>query len=497
MSLAGLQTLVDAVLQPGFVGTEPPDYLRRRLAGGLGGVALFSRNIKDPAQVGALVAALKAENPRVTIAIDEEGGDVTRLEARRGSTRPGNLALGSIDDLALTEAVAADIGRDLAAVGINLDYAPDADVNSNPNNPVIGVRSFGANAALVARHTAAWVRGLQSAGVAACAKHFPGHGDTGVDSHHDLPSVDGSIEEIAATALPPFRAAIEAGVRTIMTGHLLVSAYDPAVPATMSSRILVELLREELGFDGLIITDGIEMNAVADRYGFAGAAVRAIAAGADAICVGGGHADEASLEQLRTALVEALTSGTLPEERLAEAARRVDELATWTATAPRDTVAESEPVGMIAARRAIRLVVRMEAEGMLPLRSAPHVVEFAATPHLAIDQLTPWGVAEPLGELLPDTTSARLHLDDLEDVEQVAKVALEPAADRPLVIVVRDAHRHPAMSRVLEHLLAARPDSIVVELGLPGPQPLGGVYLATHGAARVCGQAAAELLAGH
>jgi beta-N-acetylhexosaminidase len=187
-----LITLADTVLQPGFVGTTPPDWLRKRLAGGLGGVALFSRNIDNPAQVRAMVDALKAENPRAVVAIDEEGGDVTRLEANQGSSRPGNLALGTVDDLELTEAVAADIGRDLAAAGITLNYAPDADVNSNPDNPVIGVRSFGADPGLVARHTSAWVRGLQSTGIAACAKHFPGHGDTGVDSHRALPTLGGS-----------------------------------------------------------------------------------------------------------------------------------------------------------------------------------------------------------------------------------------------------------------------------------------------------------------
>jgi beta-N-acetylhexosaminidase len=401
-----------------------------------------------------------------------------------------------VDDLDLTEAVAADIGHDLAALGITLDYAPDADVNSNPNNPVIGVRSFGADTALVARHTAAWVRGLQSTGVAACAKHFPGHGDTDVDSHHDLPSVSGTAEQLALTALPPFRAAIEAGVRSIMTGHLLVSAYDDGVPATMSPRVLIELLRAELGFDGLIITDGIEMRAVADRYGLDGASVRAIAAGADAICVGGGHADEESLDLLRTALVDAVASGELPESRLVDAARRVAELADWT-LAQQPAFDAREPVGLTAARRAVRLVVGPEGQDMLPLRGAPHVVEFAATLHLAIDQATPWGVAAPLAELLPDTTSVRLPLGDLDDLDQVAKAAIEPAADRPLVLVVRDAHRRPAMSRAVSHLLRLRPETAVVELGLPGPEPIGAVYLATHGAARVCGQAAAELLAGH
>ncbi len=187
-----------------------------------------------------------------------------------GSSRPGNFALGAVDDPALTEAVARDLGAELAAAGITLNYAPDADVNSNPANPVIGVRSFGADPALVARHTAAWVRGLQAGGVAACAKHFPGHGDTRVDSHHDLPRITADRARLDACELAPFRAAVAAGVQAVMTGHLLVPALDPELPATLSQRILGGLLRDELGFSGVVVTDAVEMRAVADRYGFAG-----------------------------------------------------------------------------------------------------------------------------------------------------------------------------------------------------------------------------------
>jgi beta-N-acetylhexosaminidase len=491
--MPALRELADTVLQPGFTGTTPPDWLRRRLAGGLGGVALFSRNISDPDQVRRLTSALRAENPDVLVAIDEEGGDVTRLEVATGSSRPGNLALGAVDDPELTEAVARDIGCDLAAVGVNLNYAPDADVNSNPDNPVIGVRSFGARPDLVARHTAAWVRGLQSAGVAACAKHFPGHGDTGVDSHLDLPSVTGRFDQIAAVALPPFRAAVDAGVRAIMTGHLLVPALDPAVPATMSRLILLDLLRGELGFTGLIITDGIEMRAVSGRFGLAQTAVRAIAAGADAICVGGGLADEETVDVLSTALVDATAAGRLPEERLADAADRVRRLAAWTAAGteppPRDP-----GVGLTAAWRAVRVVVG--AGAALPLPAPPHVVELAPATHEAIDRGTPWGVAAPLTRLWPKTTSVRLYPGDFDDAEQVTKAALEPAAGRPLVVVVRDAHRHAWMSAGLTRLLTARPDAAVVELGLPGPRPLGAVSVVTHGAAGVCGTVAAMVLTG-
>ncbi|MFF7727232.1 glycoside hydrolase family 3 protein [Streptomyces sp. NPDC008001] len=495
-----LTQLSHAVLQPGFEGTTAPDWVRRRIAdGGLASVVLFGRNIAGPEQVARLTAQLRAENPDVIIAIDEEAGDVTRLEAWTGASRPGNLALGAVDDTGLTESVARDIGRELHAAGVSLNYAPSADVNSNPRNPTIGVRSFGARTDLVARHTAAWVRGLQSAGVAACAKHFPGHGDTAVDSHLGLPRVTAPAEELAATALPPFAAAIGAGVRAVMTGHLLVPALDPGLPATLSRRILVDLLRGRLGFTGLIVTDAVEMKAVAARYGIGGASVRAVAAGADAVCVGGEHADEAHTALLATALATAVRDGVLPEERLAEAAARVAEFAAWSGERFRahaaDGAAPPSGIGLVAARRAMRVTGR--ADDSLPLPGDPHVAEFAPTSTLAVDRRTPWGVAAPLRELRPGATSVRLTQDELAaDAGVLEREVLVPAAGKPLVAVVRDAARHPWMSAALDRVLGARPDAVVVEMGVPGADSPGAVHLATHGATRVSGQAAAELLAG-
>lgn len=319
-----------AVLQPGFTGTTAPDWLLRRISEGLASVALFGRNVTSAPQVAALTAQLRAERDDVLVAIDEEGGDVTRLEVRTGSSFPGNLALGSVDDPELTRAVARELGRRLAECGVNHNWSPSADVNSNPDNPVIGVRSFGSDTALVARHTAAYVEGLQAAGVAACTKHFPGHGDTAVDSHHAMPRIDADLETLNARELVPFRAAIAAGAKSVMSAHILLPALDRERPATLSPQILTGLLRGELGYEGLIVTDGIEMNAIASAYGIERGTVLAIAAGADAICVGGGLSDEGTVLRLRDALVAAVRAGELPEERLADAATRVRELAGWT-----------------------------------------------------------------------------------------------------------------------------------------------------------------------
>ncbi|MEV0928681.1 glycoside hydrolase family 3 protein [Streptomyces spongiicola] len=489
-----------AVLQPGFAGTTAPDWLLRRIGEGLSSVGLFGRNIASPGQLAALTARLRAEREDVLVAIDEEGGDVTRLEARTGSSFPGNYALGSVDDVELTRAVAAALGRRLAGCGVDLNWAPSADVNSNPDNPVIGVRSFGADPALVARHTAAYVRGLQSAGVAACAKHFPGHGDTAVDSHHALPRIDVESATLHSRELRPFRAAVSAGSKSVMSAHILLPALDPDRPATLSPRVLTGLLRQELGYTGLIVTDGMEMRAVSAVYGIERGSVLAIAAGADAICVGGGLTDEDTVLRLRDALVAAVRRGELPEERLADAAARVRALADWTRGARGARGAASEPgaasqegtapgteIGLAAARRAVRVTVaecRTE-----PLTTAPYVAAFTPAANIAVGGETPWGVAAELARRLPGTETGSYPDAAVDDV-------LLAAGGRRIVAVVRDAHRHPWMSRSLDALVAARPDTIVVEMGLNTAPPRGSLHVATYGAARVCGIAAAEAVTG-
>lgn len=483
-----LERLALTVLQPGFAGTEAPDWVRRRIGEGLGSVGLFGRNIHSADQVAALTAALRKEKEDILVAVDEEGGDVTRLEVGTGSSWPGNLALGVVDDPGLTRDVATGLGRDLARCGITFNWGPDADVNSNADNPVIGVRSFGADPELVARHTVAYVEGLQATGVAACVKHFPGHGDTAVDSHLGLPRVDAPRELLAARELLPFRAAIAAGAKAVMSAHIVLPAYDDAHPATLSRAILTGLLREELGFDGLIVTDGIEMGAIADTYGIAEGTVRALAAGADAVCVGGGLCDEGTVVLLRDAIVAAVREGRLAEDRLADAARRVGELAAWTTSAAaRGGPGGDHAVGLAAARRAIRV------DGALtPLTGPAHVLELTSQANIAVGDRTPWGVGAYLADALPGTTVARPGLRTFGLVDG----QLSAAAGRPLVVVVRDLHRNIAAAEVLANIVAARPDTVVVEMGLPYGDAQGLTRVSTHGAARVCGIAAAETLTG-
>jgi beta-N-acetylhexosaminidase len=494
-----------AVLHPTFTGTDaPPAWLLALLENGMTGVGIFARNIVTTRQFTSLTAQLRAALPEVLIAIDEEGGDVTRLEVHGGSSFPGNHALGSADDAELTRAVAAETGRRLAACGVTVNWAPCADVNSDPGNPVIGVRSFGDHPRLVARHTAAYVDGLQSVGVAACVKHFPGHGNTSVDSHLALPRIDIGPDTLRARELVPFQAAIAAGTRCVMSAHILLPALDPERPGTLSPAVLTGLLRAPaaeggLGFDGVIYTDGMEMRAVADTYGLGHGSVLAIAAGADAVCVGGTPCDEAQVLRLRDTLVEAVRDGELPEERLHDAAERVRALARWTVTAraaaPAVTAPETE-IGLIAARRALR--VTRPPGAPQALTSPPYVAAFTPVANIAVGSQTPWGIAPELDRMLPGTRTGDHTQDQAErqGPEATTAAILSAAGDRPLVAVVRDEHRHPWMAASLRALLAARPDTIVVEMGVPHAPPSGAVHVATHGAARVCAQAAAEAITG-
>ena len=415
-----------AVILPGFEGPAAPDWVRRRLAEGLGGVVLFGWNVESPAQLRELTGVLRAEGD-VLIGIDEEGGDVTRLEVATGSSYPGNAALGAVDDVGLTERVAASIGADLRDVGVNLNLAPVADVNTNPLNPVIGIRSFGADGELVARHVTASVRGLQGAGVAACAKHFPGHGDTAQDSHHELPVV----ESLDDAALVPFRAAVEAGVQSVMTAHIVVRSLGDA-PATMSRAILHDLLRVELGYDGLVLTDALEMKAIADTVGVEEGAVRAIAAGADALCLGHDLFDE-SVASVCAALVDAVRARRLDESRLAEAAGRVRRVVQWASNA-QGVDREDSAVGREAARRALRIV------GAPSLTSPPLVVELEPEPSMAAGALGQ-SPGEWFRDVIPGT---ELHRASNGAVGEVA------TEGRPLVVVTRDAHRHERARHAIE-----------------------------------------------
>jgi beta-N-acetylhexosaminidase len=463
-----------------FRGHEAPDWIRRWLDRGLGGIVLFADNVREPEQVSDLSDVLRGERPDLVVAIDEEGGDVTRLEAGSGSSYPGNLALGSVDDVELTRAVAGAIAGELGAVGVTLNLAPVADVNSNPRNPVIGVRSFGSASELVARHVVAFVTGTQERGVAACAKHFPGHGDTGVDSHLELPVVDEDRDELVAGPLLPFRAAVEAGVAAIMTAHILAPALD-SVPATLSEPVVTGLLRGELGFDGAIVSDALEMKAISARFGIEEGAVRALAAGIDALCIGH-DVDDGLVERVHGVLLQAVSSGRLRSDRLEGAAAAVMRLGGFTAPAASNG-APDPAIGAEAARRALRV------RGDVALDGSPLVVELESQPLVAAGP-----AAHGLGSEISARRSAATVLSLHERPGNLAEV-VRSAGGRPLVLVLRDAARHPWQQDAASDLIELRPDAVVVETGLPGWTASGAsAYIETFGSGRVNLEAAADLL---
>ncbi|MBP2702748.1 glycoside hydrolase family 3 protein [Microbispora sp. RL4-1S] len=471
----GLRRLAAGTLLAAFQGTTAPDWVLRALEGGLGGVTLFGFNVADAGQLAALTRRL-AEAGRPVVSLDEEGGDVTRLAYHTGSPYPGNAALGAVDDPGLTERIYRAIAGDLLSCGVNLDMGPVADVNTENDNPVIGTRSFGSAPALVARHTVAAVRGLQSLGVAACVKHFPGHGATRQDSHLEIPVVEASRELLEEREFVPFRAAIEAGTKSIMTAHVRVPGLTEGRPATLSPRTLTTLLRHEMGYDGVVISDALDMHAISGSVGLSGGAVLSLAAGSDLLCLGPLPTPE-EIERLLTAVVDAVAGGRLPAARLEEANERVDRLRAWFPT-PGTYGTDGTVIGLDAARRAVSLT-----GSATPLKH-PFVIEIDTPPTMAVGDV-PWGVAP----WLPEAEVVRV-----KPAEADAAALLGRAAGRSLVVVVKDAHRYAETRALVSALLAARPDAIVVELGLPIWRPEAAAYIAAYGAARANTQAAMELL---
>ena len=474
----GLRRLVLRTLLAAFAGETAPEWALTLLDDGLAGHTLFGRNIADSGQLAGLTATLRDRRSDVLLAIDEEGGDVTRLAHRTGSPYPGNAALGAVDDVDLTCAVYAAIGAELVMAGVNLDFAPTVDVNTADDNPIIGTRSFGADPALVARHATAAITGLQSAGVAACAKHFPGHGATVSDSHLELPTVDAPIRVLRERDLPPFVAAVAAGARAVMTAHIRVPALTGDTPATFSRTVLTDLLRGEYGFDGVVVTDALEMAGAAAVAGGVGpAAVRALAAGADLLCIGA-DVDHGLVEAMATEIVTAIRDGRLPLRRVEQAAGRVAALSR-TPPASGAALAPDGELGYGAARRAVRV------EGSLAGLHDPLVIHLESG-HSIAEGRVPWGL--------------RPHLDGAEQITVVA-VDASPAAltaragQRPIVVVGRHTHRAPAARDLIERLAAGWPVA-VVEMGWPSKwRPAGArAFITTYGASHANGRAAAEVL---
>ena len=361
-----------------------------------------------------------------------------------------------LDDLAVTEATGWAVGRELAELGIDLDLAPVADVNSCADNPVIGTRSFGADPKAAAEHVAAWVAGLQAAGVAACVKHFPGHGDTRDDSHVGLPVVEADLATLRERELVPFVAAVHRGVAAVMTSHLVVTVLDPERPATLSPTVL-GLLRDELGFDGVVVTDALDMAGASAGRGIPEAAVQSLATGADLLCLGPDK-DQALVLAVRDAIVAAVRQGRLAAEALAASVERIARL--------------RQPSSGAVPPATTELSASVRVEGDLPDLVGATVVLVDTPGTIAVGDV-PWGLA---ADVVVDPTSA---------------VTL-PAG--PLVVQVRDAHRQDGVRRVLAAVADSGQRAVVVEWGWPGPAPTGLPRVCAHGWSLPGAQAVADVL---
>ena len=314
-----------------------------------GGIALFGRNIKSPKQTATLIREVRKYDPAgipMFVSVDQEGGKVVRLK-RDTTVIPSNMALGATRDPELAKRAGASLGRDLRLLGFNMNLAPVLDVNSNPNNPVIGIRSFGEDPALVGEMGVSYIRGLQSEGVSAVAKHFPGHGDTASDSHFSMPSIAHTKERLMDVDLVPFSLAMTDGLDAIMTAHIALPriAEERNMPATVSVNVITGLLRNEFGYDGLVITDGLEMKGIVERYGSGEAAVRAVVAGADMVMV---LWFPEKKDEVHRMLLEAVKSGRITTNRLNDAVRHV-----LTAKAKRGLFTQKLP-SIPAAMRALK-----------------------------------------------------------------------------------------------------------------------------------------------
>jgi beta-N-acetylhexosaminidase len=322
---ATLSELAHRLLIVGFEGHTAPSTALDLIRGGVGGVILFARNVSSPEQVAELNRSLKeaAGSRPLLSSVDQEGGRVARLRAP-WTEWPAMREVGLRGDPALVEELGRALGSELKSCGFDLDYAPVLDVDSNPANPIIGDRSFGTTAAVVQELGIALVRGLQAVGVAACGKHFPGHGDTAQDSHLTLPRLPYGLERLRETELPPFRAAIAADVACIMTAHVVFEALDPDLPATMSSRAIDGLLRRELGYQGAVLSDDLEMKAVHERFDMAEVVEKALNAGVDAFLA----CRSVMLQhEVIGHIVRGVEAGRIPRARVEEAAARVERLA--------------------------------------------------------------------------------------------------------------------------------------------------------------------------
>jgi len=475
MSALSLSDAVGQRLLLSFRGTNTPEDILARLSQGpLGGFTLFrSLNVVDPEQVRRLTTELQAAATEpLLIATDQEGGQLMSLA---GSTQfPGNMALGAIGSADLTREVGLAIGHELAAVGVNVDYAPVCDVNSNPLNPVVGVRSFGEDPQLVGELAAAMVEGLQSVGVAATGKHFPGHGDTSSDSHYATPVLHHDLERLTSTELPPFVAAIQAGAKLIMVGHVSLPQLtgQEDLPATLARPIVHDLLRKQLGFDGVVVSDSIDMAALEQGPGAVVDAIAAVAADVDLLLMGPHTGNAPAIE---AGLCQATRRGLLSTAEMHAAAQRVLRLKRWLRNQgpppPISIVGSSvhAAVAETVAARSITLV--RDDQHVLPLRLGPDQRIAVILPRLA--NLTPADtssyVEHSLAEHVRGYHPATIAFDTSADPtgQEIDDLLAQLNPTDLVLIGTVNACAQPGQAALVEAVLRSGRPTIVAAMRLP------------------------------
>ncbi|WP_372008210.1 beta-N-acetylhexosaminidase [Paenibacillus chitinolyticus] len=439
----------------------------------IGGVILFRRNLDNPKQVSELnhelqVFAKDSAGGPLLISIDQEGGMVARIHEGI-ACMPGSMAIGATRDVQAAYETARISGVELRAMGINLNFAPCLDINNNPMNPVIGVRSFGETAEIVGELGAAAVKGYQAAGVAPTIKHFPGHGDTHSDSHHALPMIPHDLERLRELEFAPFVKAIQEGAEVLMSAHVIFPALEPdGLPSTLSKRVLTDLLRGELGYNGVIVTDCLEMKAIADHYGTAEGAVMAVEAGTDLLLVS--HTYDTQVETIER-LVEAVESGRISEERINESVDRILALKRGLNITVGNKAGDISSVGSTEHIELVRetykkSVTLVKDEGQLPLANDKRtfVIWTEVREWTQIDEVVEQ--KETLGAFLAETvhevTEERIHTNPSE--EEVERVLKASQGYDQVIVVTYNASFSPNQVRIVKEL-AARDSKLVVVAG--------------------------------
>lgn len=425
--------LVLKFLSPGFGGTVLPDYIKQALDDGLAGITLFGSNTGDFDLTKKLIASIRQHNPDCIISIDEESGDVTRIWAESGSPFPTPYLLGRVNDESLTEQVFSSLGSYLAELGIDVTFGPVLDLVVESKNPIVGIRSFGSNSALAARHGVAAIRGLAKSGVNACPKHFPGHGNTLADSHHSTPEIASGYNHLKKNDLVPFEEAIKAGVNAIMMGHLVLAEVD-SEPASLSKIWISEVLKGKYGFTGAVVTDALDMGALGGLPKIGASAIRAIDAGAHLLCLSGISDQRQILSDIEAQAIE------FDQEKLDLAAKEASEKIARLRSMP------TAGVGTLTFDSG-GLDSGIIAKGTLEVeRSSVSLLTLEADPTVAAGKIS-WGLHSSLMD-------AGCQMGPFD----IAKTQ---------IIQFRDAWRDSTVRGRLEMLFRDYPNAIFVDFGWP------------------------------